>query len=65
MNYAKVDEQGRLIRNIPKAERGGIYRLQPTKPRPKPSEFGYFGILPTAAAALAVGQGGEGEEPAP
>jgi hypothetical protein len=63
MNYAKVDEQGRLIRNVPKEERGGIYQLQPTKPRMKPSEFGYFGILPPAAAALA---GYEGEqEPAP
>lgn len=63
MNYAKVDEQGRLIRNIPEEERGGIYQLQPTKTRLNPSEFGYFGVLPPAAAALAGY--GEEQEPAP
>jgi hypothetical protein len=64
MNYAKVDEQGRLIRNVPEEERGGVYQPQPTKPRPKAFEFGHFGILPPAAAALA-GYGEEEQEPGP
>lgn len=56
-NYAKVDDQGRLVRNVPKEERGGTYQLQPTKQRPNPARFGYFAIPPAAiAGAVAARQ---------
>jgi hypothetical protein len=50
-NYTKVDEQGRKMRNIPDDEIPEGMFLQPTRPRPNPARFGYFG----AAGALPLG----------
>ncbi len=50
-NYTKVDAQGRKMRNIPDDEIPEGMFLQPTRPRPNPARFGYFG----AAGALPLG----------
>lgn len=50
-NYTKVDAQGRKMRNISDDEIPEDMFLQPTRPRPNPARFGYFG----AAGALPLG----------
>ena len=50
-NYTKVDAQGRKMRDIPDDEIGDGVFLQPTRARPNPAGFGYFG----AAGAIPLG----------
>ena len=63
MNYAKVDEQGRLIRNIPEEERGRVYQLQ-SRARSPPSSAISGSCRRRPQRLLVMGRR-EKQEPAP
>jgi len=52
MDYTKVDKEGNKIKKVAEGEDVPGAFLRPTKKRPNPSGFGYFGI-PIAAGGLA------------